>query len=214
MIKPFWMASTLQMRFGARTGFHITWVSQFCSVVGLDYIDGLLAGCDFIGLIMYVFARASILQVATEGRFQRIHWIPYKIGTPRSMGRIGKGILQIGMDGSGSSIQPYVLMVTMNIHQSSQNYQLLRADGSISTCRFLSQPYAASQLFARRQECKRRCMTILKAGYPNQIYHLAGARRFLRKIPVDRILEVFRNLMTIHIHTPSCSTVFHRCYVR
>jgi len=49
------------MRFGARTGFHITWVSQFYSVVGLDYIDGLLAGCDFIGLIMYVFARASIL---------------------------------------------------------------------------------------------------------------------------------------------------------
>jgi hypothetical protein len=34
---------------------------QFCSVVGLDDIDGLLAGCDFIGLIMYMFVRASTL---------------------------------------------------------------------------------------------------------------------------------------------------------
>jgi len=48
-------------RFGASTVFHMTWVSQFCSVVGLDDIDGLLAGSEFIGLIVYVFARASIL---------------------------------------------------------------------------------------------------------------------------------------------------------
>ena len=40
----------------ARRGFHVTWVSQFCSVVGLDDVDALLAGYDFIGLIMYVFA--------------------------------------------------------------------------------------------------------------------------------------------------------------
>ena len=39
----------------------MTWVSQLCSVVGLEYTDGLLAGFDFLGLIMYVFARASIL---------------------------------------------------------------------------------------------------------------------------------------------------------
>ena len=32
----------------------LTWVLQFCSVFGFDDIDGLLAGCDFIGLIMYV----------------------------------------------------------------------------------------------------------------------------------------------------------------
>jgi hypothetical protein len=39
----------------------MSWVSQYCSVVGLDDIDGLLAGCDFIGLIMYVSVRLSIL---------------------------------------------------------------------------------------------------------------------------------------------------------
>ena len=42
-------------------------------------------------------------------------------------------------------------------------------------------------------------MTILKAGYPNQIYHLVGARRFPHKIPVDRILEVFRFFLSIFI---------------
>ena len=40
---------------------HLAWVSQLCSVVGLDDIDGLLTGCDFIGLIMYVSVRLSIL---------------------------------------------------------------------------------------------------------------------------------------------------------
>ena len=40
----------------------MTWASQFCSVVGLDDIDRLLAGSDFSGgLYMYVFARAVIL---------------------------------------------------------------------------------------------------------------------------------------------------------
>ena len=62
----------------ARRGFHMTWVAQFCSVVGLDDVDGLLAGCDFIGPIVYVFAKDLILYMATEGRFQRIHWIPGK----------------------------------------------------------------------------------------------------------------------------------------
>ena len=56
----------------------MTWVSQFCCVVGLDDVDGLLASCDFIGLIMCVFAKDLILYMATEGRFQRIHWIPEK----------------------------------------------------------------------------------------------------------------------------------------
>ena len=32
----------------------LTWALQFCSVFGSDDIDGLLAGCDFIGLMMYV----------------------------------------------------------------------------------------------------------------------------------------------------------------
>ena len=40
---------------------HLTWVSQFCSVVGLDDMDGLLAGCDFTGLMLYVSVRVSIL---------------------------------------------------------------------------------------------------------------------------------------------------------
>ena len=50
-------------------------MSQFCSVVGLDDIDGLLAGCDCIGLIMYVSVRVLIFigLMATEGHFQRIH---------------------------------------------------------------------------------------------------------------------------------------------
>ena len=66
----------------------VTWVSQFCSVVGLDDIDGLLAGCDCIGLIMYVSVRVSIFigLMATEGHVQRIHWVPYKTETPRSLG--------------------------------------------------------------------------------------------------------------------------------
>ena len=66
----------------------MTWVSQFCSVVGLDDIDGLLAGCDCIGLIMYVSVRVSIFigLMATEGHFERIHCVPYKTGTPRSLG--------------------------------------------------------------------------------------------------------------------------------
>ena len=55
----------------------VTWVSQFCSVVGLDDIDGLLAGCDFIRLIMYVSVRVSILWMATEGHFQRIQMGPH-----------------------------------------------------------------------------------------------------------------------------------------
>ena len=41
----------------SRSVFHITWVSQFCSVVGLDDIDGAHAGSDFIGLVMYVLVK-------------------------------------------------------------------------------------------------------------------------------------------------------------
>ena len=48
-------------QFGVSTVFYMTWVSQFCSVVGLDDIGGVLAGSDFIGLIMYVLVRAPIL---------------------------------------------------------------------------------------------------------------------------------------------------------
>ena len=55
---------------------HLTWVFQFCSVVGLDDIDGLLAGCDFIGPIMYVSVRVSLLEMAPEGNFQRIRMGP------------------------------------------------------------------------------------------------------------------------------------------
>ena len=39
----------------------LTRALQFCSVFGFDDIDGLLAGCDFIGLIMYVPVRTLIL---------------------------------------------------------------------------------------------------------------------------------------------------------
>ena len=55
---------------------HLTWVFQFCSGVGLDDIDGLLAGCDFIGPIMYVSVRVSLLEMAPEGNFQRIRMGP------------------------------------------------------------------------------------------------------------------------------------------
>ena len=41
----------------------LTWALQFCSVFGFDDIDGLLAGCDFIRLIMYVPARTLILYI-------------------------------------------------------------------------------------------------------------------------------------------------------
>ena len=34
-------------------------MSQFCSVVGLDDIDGAHAGSDFIGLVMYVLVKDS-----------------------------------------------------------------------------------------------------------------------------------------------------------
>ena len=36
----------------------MTWVSQFCSVFRLDGVDGLLAGSNSIGPIVYVVARA------------------------------------------------------------------------------------------------------------------------------------------------------------
>ena len=39
----------------------LTWALQFCSVFGFDDIDGLLAGCNFIGLIMYVSVKILIL---------------------------------------------------------------------------------------------------------------------------------------------------------
>jgi len=39
----------------------LTWALQFCSVFAFDDIDGLLAGCDFIGLIMYVSVKILIL---------------------------------------------------------------------------------------------------------------------------------------------------------
>jgi len=39
----------------------LTWALQFCSVFGSDDIDGLLAGCDFIGLMMYVSVKILIL---------------------------------------------------------------------------------------------------------------------------------------------------------
>ena len=38
----------------------LTWALQFCSVFGSDDI-GLLAGCDFIGLMMYVSVKILIL---------------------------------------------------------------------------------------------------------------------------------------------------------
>jgi hypothetical protein len=56
MIKPCWLVPILYSRgrFVASTVFNMTWVSQFCSVVGLDDVDGLLAGFDFIGLCVCV----------------------------------------------------------------------------------------------------------------------------------------------------------------
>ena len=46
-------------QFGVDVVFHITWVPQFCSVAGLDDIDGAHAGSDFIGLVMYVLVKDS-----------------------------------------------------------------------------------------------------------------------------------------------------------